>query len=161
MPDEKLEQSDPGFRIVDRRQRSAAEGGRADQSAEGGPAADAEASAAAEAAAREAARAEPGAGETAAASEEEAPLEPADVYAIVEYCITLLNAHAWQAMGLVVNPLTRKAERDLEQARVAIDCVEALFKQVETRLPAAEAQQFRQALTNLRVNFVNQSSKQG
>ena len=167
MARENPEQSDPGFRIVDKRQASSADRGEqpSESAAQGPPAADAEAHGRAEETAGRASpdQAAPTGNANAqacegAAAEAPPPMEPADVNAIVEYCMSVLSGQAWQWMGLVVNPLTRKAERDLEQARVAIDCVEALFRQVESRLPQAQARQFRQVLTVLRVNFVRQSS---
>jgi hypothetical protein len=148
MSEQDREQSDPGFRIVDKRQSAPGGEKPAGQSADADSGA--EDAAGAEAAA-EVPQAVPG--------EQEAPLEAVTVLGIVEYCVTLLNAHAWQCMGLVMNPLTGKVEKDLEQARVAIDCVEALFSQVESRLPDAEVKRFRQLLTDLRVNFVQQSQK--
>jgi hypothetical protein len=150
MSNQNQEQHDPGFRIVDKRRApNRAEEKQADQGAvESEPA-------------PEAGPSKPTPGEAAEpGAEQQVPLEPVDVNAIVEYCISLLNAQAWQWMGLVKNPLTGQIERDLEQARVAIDCIEALFKQVEPRLGETQARQLRQVLTDLRVNFVRQSSQQ-
>jgi len=158
MADEEQDEFDPGFRIVDKRKGAADEPAQpaGDRAAEGAapkpePGGPAEAPPHAEAA--------EAAGPAPAAPEEEAELEPIDVYAVVQYCISILNGHAWQWMGLVVNPLTKQVERDLAQARVAIDCVEALLKQVEAGLPGPQAKQLRQALADLRVNFVKQSSQ--
>jgi len=150
MSNQNPEQHDPGFRIVDKRGASgeAEEKSPDERAVESRPAPEAGPSKPAEEEA-----AQPGA-------EEQVPLEPVDVNAIVEYCISLLNAQAWQWMGLVKNPLTGQVERDLDQARVAIDCVEVLFKQIEPRVPETQARQFRQVLSDLRVNFVRQSSQQ-
>lgn len=146
MSDENRESSDPGFRIVDKRQSGSAD---ADQT---GKPAD-----------RQAGDVQSGAAAQTGAETPEAPpgepLEPVTVLGIVEYCVSLLNAHAWQCMGIVMNPLTRKIEKDLDQARIAIDCVEALYRQVESHLPDLEARRFRQLLTDLRVNFVQQTQK--
>jgi len=149
MSDDNREPSDPGFRIVDKRQSGSAD---ADQTGE--PADQKAGDTQAEGNAQRGAEA-PG----APVGEPEVPLEPVTVLGIVEYCVSLLNAHAWQCMGLVMNPLTRKIEKDLDQARVAIDCVEALYQQIESHLPDVEARRFRQVLTDLRVNFVQQSQK--
>src|SRR3990172_1557963 len=40
-------------------------------------------------------------GEAERAGEE---VQPVDVYGILGYCIALLQAHAWQSMGLLPNP---------------------------------------------------------
>jgi hypothetical protein len=148
MGDEKQEQFDPGFRIVDKRAgKPTEEDEQAAKQAE---------SAAAEPTAKAPAD-EPS--EAAAEPEDAADLEPLDVYGVAQYCISILSGHAWQWMGLVANPVTRKIERDLDQARIAIDCVEALFMQVEGTIPDPAARQIRQALNDLRVNFVRQSSQ--
>jgi hypothetical protein len=149
MKEDSVEESDPGFRIVDKRKGSAdeqsGEGAPEETAAPGPSAGSEEAGAAAEA--------------SAAAGEEQAPLEPVDVYGVVQYCISLLSGHAWQTMGLVMNPITRQVERDLKQARIAIDCVEALYRQIEPGMAEADARQFRQVLNDLRMNFVRQTSQ--
>ena len=139
MSDQNEHPDDPGFRIVDKR-HGAGEGEQQQPEETESPAPTAEEAAPADA-------------------EEQAPLEQVDISGMVEYFISLLGAQAWQWMGLVKNPITGQIERDLDQARVAIDCVEALFKQIEARMPAERARQFRQVLSDLQVNFVHQSGQ--
>jgi hypothetical protein len=159
MADDKGEQTDPGFRIVDKR-KPAADERKAEDAAQGKPPLERGAPAdrgAPSAAAGAEAQAEAG----GAAGEEQVPLEPVDVYGVVQYCISLLSGHAWQTMGLVMNPVTRKVERDLQQARIAIDCIEALYRQIEPGIAEGDARQFRQVLNDLRMNFVRQGSQEG
>lgn len=165
MADEKQEELDPGFRIVDKRKGGASEAeeeqvqASTDDQGEGAAASQepaqkpSEPGATAPAESAEAA----GAPEGEAGQAPEPEPEPVDVYGVVQYCMAILNGHAWRWMGLVMDPVTHKIERDLAQARVAIDCMEALFKQVEAGMPGDQARQFRQTLNDLRVNFVRQS----
>jgi len=157
MADEKQDEFEPGFRVVDKRQGASSDEG--ETTARG--AAEEAAAGEAEPAREDEAGAPVEPREPAAAAAEEAPpeLEAVDVGAVVQYCISILSGHAWQWMGLVANPVTKKVERDLEQARAAIDCADALFKQIEARLPETEARQLRSVLNDLRVNFVRQSSQ--
>jgi len=157
MGDEKQEQFDPGFRIVDKRAGKPTE--EDEQAAKQAESAATEPTAKAPAGETSEAGAESADGAQQAEVEGAADLEPIDVYGVAQYCISILSGHAWQWMGLVANPVTRKIERDLDQARIAIDCVEALFMQVEGTIPDPAARQIRQALNDLRVNFVRQSSQ--
>ena len=158
MADEKQDEFEPGFRVVDKRQGASSDEG---ETTARGAAEEAAAGEAEPAREDEAGAPRRGRGEPAAAAAQEAPpeLEAVDVGAVVQYCISILSGHAWQWMGLVANPVTKKVERDLEQARAAIDCADALFKQIEARLPETEARQLRSVLNDLRVNFVRQSSQ--
>jgi hypothetical protein len=53
-----------------------------------------------------------------------------DTYALLSLFIGVLSAQAWQHMGLRVKPGTEKIEKDLERARVAIDCVVFLVEKL-------------------------------
>jgi len=88
---------------------------------------------------------------------EEKPLPPLDIYALLRYCIGLLHGHAWQSMGLVVDPATNKTSKDLDQARIAIDCVAFMVEQLEAKVDDQERTQLQSLLSDLRVNFVQQS----
>jgi hypothetical protein len=86
-----------------------------------------------------------------------AALPPVDVYTLIRSFIGLLGAQAWQWMGLVKNPSTGQIEKDLVQAKVAIDTVAALIAQTEGKLSSPEAEELRAMLSDLRINFVRQS----
>jgi len=87
------------------------------------------------------------------------PVEAVDVYGVLRYCIAMLQSHAWQAMGLVPNPLTNKIERNLEQAKVAVDCVGFLVQQLEPKAQPHELPHLRSLLSDLRINFARQKSQ--
>lgn len=96
-------------------------------------------------------------GEAERAGEE---VQPVNVYGILGYCIALLQAHAWQSMGLLPNPATRTIAKDMEQARTAIDSIAALMPLMEGRIPGAEMRQLRTMLSDLQMNFVSQQARE-
>jgi hypothetical protein len=78
---------------------------------------------------------------------------------LVRWCVTLLATSAWQAMGLIADPSTQRVERNLDDARLAIDAAAALVEQLRPRLPDGERRELETLLTNLRLNFVEQQAK--
>jgi len=85
--------------------------------------------------------------------------EPLDTKGLLQWCISLFAANAWQAMGLIANPTTKKVERNLDDARLAIDTAAALADQLRPRLPEAERRQLENLLSDLRLNFVQQKER--
>ena len=76
--------------------------------------------------------------------------------------VLMLSEMAMMAMGKIVNPSTGEQERNLEQAKVFIDIIEMLAEKMKGNLNHAEEVFLQTHLTNLRLNFVNESgSKSG
>ena len=74
----------------------------------------------------------------------------------------LISGYATQAMvglGKIANPITGKIERDLEQARAMIDILEMLEAKTEGNRSDAETDALRQALSMLRLNFVDEVNR--
>jgi len=88
---------------------------------------------------------------------EEPELPPVDVLAVMRTCIILLQEQAWVAMGLVTHPTTKKIEKDLAHARLAIDSIAFLAEQMAGHGSAAENRQLQAMVSDLRLNYVNQS----
>jgi hypothetical protein len=88
---------------------------------------------------------------------------PPDVYSLIGYCLSLLQADAWQKMGLLADPQTGLATVDLAQAKVAIDVVGDLAKHLEAApleaVPDSLRRDLRILLNDLRLNFVSQQNK--
>ena len=63
-------------------------------------------------------------------------------------------------MGKLKNPVTDKVERDLEQARQSIDMLEMIRDKTQNNLSSELSRALEQALTDLRLNFVDESNKQ-
>jgi hypothetical protein len=78
------------------------------------------------------------------------------------YCAGLFASEALQRMGLIADPATGKAVADLPQARVAIDFAAALIDVLDapdSSLPETVRRDLRRTLTDLRLNFVEQSRR--
>jgi hypothetical protein len=78
---------------------------------------------------------------------------------IVTLCIGQLHEIAWAQMGLVPNPMSQTMQRDLTDARLAIDCIADLVRHLEKGADPATQRELQTMLSNLRLNFVQQSQK--
>ncbi|MBI3911267.1 MAG: DUF1844 domain-containing protein [Armatimonadetes bacterium] len=81
---------------------------------------------------------------------------PTDVRAILAMTIGMLAEAAWVKMGLQLDPLTGKVERDLDQARLAIDCLGDLAQRLGAHQDERSRRELNNLLTDLRLNFVRQ-----
>jgi hypothetical protein len=61
-------------------------------------------------------------------------------------------------LGKLKNPGTDKVERDLGSAKYAIDTLEMLQRYTKNNLPDEVNNYLEQTLTNLRLNYVDESS---
>jgi hypothetical protein len=76
---------------------------------------------------------------------------------ILRMCVGMLNEKAWIHMGLIPDPLTGQIDRDLTEARMAIDALADLAKHLEPHTEGAEKRELQVMVSNLRINFVQQS----
>lgn len=67
-----------------------------------------------------------------------------------------LEASAMQSLGKIVNPLTGKAEKNLVQARFAIDMLDTLDKKTAGNLSEEEDKLIKRVLYQLRMNYVDE-----
>ena len=65
------------------------------------------------------------------------------------------------ALGKLMNPMTRKVEVQLDGARDTIDLLAALEARTKGNLEPDEERVLRQALTDLRLNYVETVKKSG
>jgi uncharacterized protein DUF1844 len=63
------------------------------------------------------------------------------------------------ALGKLMNPVTRTLEKNLEAARDAIDVLAALETRTRGNLEPDEQRVLQQALTDLRLNYVEERKK--
>jgi len=70
-----------------------------------------------------------------------------------------LSQAGMMALGKLMNPVTRKVEVNLESARDTIDTLEAIESRTRGNLEPDEARVLRQALTDLRLNYVEELKK--
>lgn len=98
--------------------------------------------------------------EDQAKPEDTAGLPPIDVYAVLRYFISVLGTYAWQWLGLVKNPVTGQVDKDLAQAKIAIDTVAALIHQLEGKVDESERRELKGLLGDLQINFVQQTTRE-
>ena len=82
-----------------------------------------------------------------------------DVYSILALFMGELRNLAWLRMGLIANPGTGEIERDLPQAKVAIDTVGYLATQLEAVVAPDERLPLKAMVSDLQVNFLEQSKR--
>jgi hypothetical protein len=105
---------------------------------------------------------ESAAGQPAAGAEDAGrqtiPLEAVPTRELLVWMLGVLGAKAWQGMGLVPNPASGKIEKDLADARIAIDAFSALLEAMRLQLDEQARRDTEALLTTLRLNFVEKSS---
>lgn len=84
---------------------------------------------------------------------------PSDVWELLTVFLGLLSEMAWRKMGLLIDPKSGKIEKDMAQAKVAIDTVGFIVEKLEGKLSDQEIRELRTLLSNLQLNFVTQSEK--
>ena len=85
-------------------------------------------------------------------------LPPTDVMTLSQLFISMLTNSAWQFMGLIPDPKTKKIEADLKQAGQAIDIIEFLHGKLKDDMDKEMASGIDDLLANLRINFVKKSA---
>ncbi len=74
--------------------------------------------------------------------------------------VLMFQTAALQQMGKLQNPLTQKIERDLDQARFSIDILEMIQNKTKNNLSDNEKTFLEHTLFELRMNFVDEMSKE-
>jgi hypothetical protein len=69
------------------------------------------------------------------------------------------QAAAWQQLGKITNPFTKKIERNLEMAKNSIDILGMLEEKTRGNLSEDEQKFLQHTLTQLRMNYVEESNK--
>ena len=86
------------------------------------------------------------------------PLEAISTRELLVWMLGVLGAKAWQGMGLTANPATGKIEKNLPDAKTAIDAFAGLLDAVRPHLEAQARRDTESLLTTLRLNFVEKSA---
>lgn len=73
--------------------------------------------------------------------------------------LLLLQTSAMQHLGKLPDPLSGKSERDLDQARIAIDTINSIRERTHGNLSAVEERFLNQMLSDLRLNFVDELNR--
>jgi hypothetical protein len=75
--------------------------------------------------------------------------------------VLMFQTAALQQMGKLKNPITDKAEKELEQARISIDILDVLHRKMKSNLTEGEERLFANVLRDLQLNFVDEVSRAG
>jgi len=75
------------------------------------------------------------------------------VWQLIPFFIRILDQVAWQKMGLIVNPMTQQIEKDLIQARAAIDSYESLLHQLGDHITPELKEALKTRLADLKLNY--------
>ncbi len=87
--------------------------------------------------------------------------EPIDVYTVIAFMVDQLASLAWQKLGLQPDMVTGRLEKDLAQAKVAIDVTTHLSTFVEPNLDESDKARIHNLIRDLRMNWVHQSQEAG
>lgn len=87
--------------------------------------------------------------------EQESP-EPLSIYTAIAFSLEQFVALAWQRMGLQPDIITHKMEKDIEQAKIAIDIAAHLAQALDPKLDDAERRRIQNLMTDLKINLVRQ-----
>ncbi len=95
-------------------------------------------------------------GEEKAKEEEkrEEPLKELDLNTLFVWFISMLSGKAWEYLGLIMNPETKKINKDLKKAKISIDTIAFLFDQIKDGLNKEDFNRIESLLANLRMNYV-------
>jgi hypothetical protein len=74
--------------------------------------------------------------------------------------VAVFHSSAMVALGKLKNPATDRIERNLEQAKHAIDTLEMLKAKTAGNLSDTEKRMLEHSLTELRLNYVDELKKE-
>lgn len=78
---------------------------------------------------------------------------------LFQHLIAMFETLALQQLGKLVNPITGKDEADLRQARITIDMLEMVREKTAGNLSSDEQGLLEAVLTELQMNFVDESRR--
>jgi F0F1-type ATP synthase membrane subunit b/b' len=79
--------------------------------------------------------------------------------ALFTQLVAIFHGSAMVALGKIKNPATDKIERNLDQAKQAIDMLEMLKEKTKGQLSQNEQRLLESSLTDLRLNYLDESQK--
>ena len=71
--------------------------------------------------------------------------------------VSLFGSQAMMALGKLANPMTGKAEKNLDAARLFIDMLEMIEKKTRGNLTPDESKVLQASLADLRIMYVEES----
>jgi hypothetical protein len=94
-------------------------------------------------------------------TQENTPSEakPISVYDVIMVMVDNMAMLAWQKLGLQADMMTGKLEKDLAQAKVAIDLTTHLASFIEPNLDEDDKRRMHTLVRDLRINYVEKSKE--
>lgn len=83
--------------------------------------------------------------------------KPIGVYDLLAVMLDQCGSVAWQKLGLQPDPITGKIEKDLAEAKIAIDVCAYLSDQLEATLDDDDRREVHNLVRNLRLNYVEKT----
>lgn len=84
-------------------------------------------------------------------------LFPKDIYTFMKMILGSLSSQVWVFLGLMPHPATQKIEKDVTQAKVALDTIDFIYNQISSKMEDNEKKAYEELLGNLKLNFIEQS----
>lgn len=78
---------------------------------------------------------------------------------LFHHLVAMFQTLALQQLGKLVNPITGKLERDLQQAKITIDMLQMLKERTTGNLEQSEQMVLDRALLELQMNFVDERKR--
>jgi hypothetical protein len=78
---------------------------------------------------------------------------------LFHHLVAMFQTLALQQMGKLINPITGKLERDLQQGRITIDMLQMIKDKTEGNLMQSEQVILDRALTELQMNYVDEVNR--
>ncbi len=79
------------------------------------------------------------------------------VYDLIQFMVGMLAEQAWVRMGIRLAPGQKEPEKDLVQAKVAIDTIVFMVDRIAQYLDDNDRRTLRALVSDLQINFVKQS----
>jgi hypothetical protein len=91
---------------------------------------------------------------------DETPKAPASVYEHIAMIMDQIASVSWQKLGLQPDIITGKLDKNLAEAKVAVDLTAHLAGILEAKLDDEDRRRVQSLVTDLRLNFI-QKSREG
>ena len=79
------------------------------------------------------------------------------VYDLLQFMVGMLAEQAWERMGIRLAPGQKEIEKDLVQAKLAIDTIVYIVDKIHPHVGEDERKALRGLVSDLQINFVRQS----
>lgn len=80
-----------------------------------------------------------------------------DVYGVLRLFVSMVTEQAWIHLGLQAAPGKSETETRLPEARVAIDTLQFLRKQLEHNLDDSEKRELDRVISTLQINYIQRT----